>query len=93
MKRFEGKTAVVTGGGGGIGGATCKRLAAEGAAVAVFDLNGALKSDYRRYNINGITGGDDYAAMHQALTRRFRRVTEQDGKRPDILFIDGGKVR
>ena len=41
MKRFEGKTAVVTGGGGGIGGATCKRLAAEGAAVAVFDLNGA----------------------------------------------------
>ena len=61
------------------------------ASCVVFDLNGALKSDYRRYNINGITGGDDYAAMHQALTRRFRRVTEQDGKRPDILFIDGGK--
>lgn len=61
------------------------------ASCVVFDLNGALKSDYRRYNINGITGGDDYAAMHQALTRRFRRVTEQGGKRPDILFIDGGK--
>ena len=41
MKRFDGKTAVVTGGGGGIGGATCRRLAAEGARVAVFDLNGA----------------------------------------------------
>ncbi|MCL1962028.1 MAG: 2-hydroxycyclohexanecarboxyl-CoA dehydrogenase [Desulfovibrionaceae bacterium] len=41
MQRFEGKTVVVTGGGGGIGGATCKRLAAEGAQVAVFDLNGA----------------------------------------------------
>lgn len=61
------------------------------ASCVVFDLNGPLKSAYRRYNITGITGGDDYAAMYQALTRRFRRVTEQNGKRPDVLFIDGGK--
>lgn len=61
------------------------------ASCVVFDLNGPLKSEYRRYNIAGIQPGDDYAAMHQALSRRFRRGIEQDGKLPDILFIDGGK--
>jgi excinuclease ABC subunit C len=61
------------------------------ASCVVFDLNGAVKAEYRRYNIDGIQPGDDYAAMHQALTRRFRRAVEQDGKLPDILFIDGGK--
>ncbi|HPE60256.1 MAG TPA: excinuclease ABC subunit UvrC [Thiolinea sp.] len=61
------------------------------ASCVVFDPNGALKSEYRRYNIEGIQPGDDYAAMRQALTRRFRRATEQDGKLPDILFIDGGR--
>lgn len=61
------------------------------ASCVVFDLNGPVKSEYRRYNIDGIQPGDDYAAMHQALTRRFRRAVEQDGKLPDILFIDGGK--
>lgn len=61
------------------------------ASCVVFDLNGAVKTEYRRYNIDGIQLGDDYAAMHQALTRRFRHAVEQAGKLPDILFIDGGK--
>ncbi|MCK5727343.1 MAG: excinuclease ABC subunit UvrC [Thiotrichaceae bacterium] len=49
------------------------------------------KSDYRRYNITGITGGDDYAAMHQVLFRRFEKIVTSDGKLPDVLLIDGGK--
>lgn len=61
------------------------------ASCVVFNDEGALKSDYRRFNIEGITGGDDYAAMHQALTRRYTRLKEGEGKLPDILFIDGGK--
>jgi len=61
------------------------------ASCVVFDAYGAVKSDYRRFNITGITGGDDYAAMHQALTRRYQRIIKGEGKMPDILFIDGGK--
>jgi excinuclease ABC subunit C len=61
------------------------------ASCVVFDTNGPLKSDYRRFNIEGITPGDDYAAMQQALTRRYKRLREGEGKLPDILFIDGGK--
>ncbi len=61
------------------------------ASCVVFDLNGPLKSDYRRFNIQDITGGDDYAAMRQALSRRYRRLKEGEAKLPDILFIDGGK--
>lgn len=61
------------------------------ASCVVFGPEGPLKSDYRRYNIEGITGGDDYAAMHQALTRRFSRCKDGEGKRPDVLLIDGGK--
>lgn len=61
------------------------------AACVVFTPEGPLKSDYRRYNISGITGGDDYAAMKQALERRFRPVKNKEQKLPDILFIDGGR--
>lgn len=61
------------------------------ASCVVFGPEGALKSDYRRYNIEGINAGDDYAAMHQALLRRFSKVCEGEGKRPDILLVDGGK--
>ena len=61
------------------------------ASQVVFGAEGPIKSEYRRYNIADITPGDDYAAMNQALTRRFGKVTEEDAKLPDILFIDGGK--
>ncbi len=60
------------------------------ASCVVFGTEGPEKSHYRRFNITGITPGDDYAAMHQALVRRFRRVAEGEGVRPDILLIDGG---
>ena len=61
------------------------------ASCVVFDTNGPLKTDYRRFNIDGITPGDDYAAMEQALTRRYTRLQNGEGKLPDILLIDGGK--
>lgn len=61
------------------------------ASCVVFDTNGPLKSDYRRFNIEGITPGDDYAAMEQALQRRYTRLQKGEGKLPDILIIDGGK--
>lgn len=61
------------------------------ASCVVFTPEGTYKTDYRRYNIKDITPGDDYAAMKQALSRRFRKAGESDGKLPDVLFIDGGK--
>jgi excinuclease ABC subunit C len=61
------------------------------ASCVVFNEEGPLKSDYRRFNINGITAGDDYAAMHQALQRRYLRLKAGEGRLPDILLIDGGK--
>ncbi len=61
------------------------------ASCVVFDENGPLKSDYRLYNIQGVTAGDDYAAMHQVLSRRYRKLAAGEGKRPDLVFIDGGK--
>jgi len=61
------------------------------ASCVVFDGNGPLKSDYRKMNIDGIAPGDDYAAMYQALSRRYTRVKAGEVLMPDILFIDGGK--
>ncbi|ACL72988.1 excinuclease ABC subunit UvrC [Thioalkalivibrio sulfidiphilus] len=61
------------------------------ASCVVFDAEGPVKSDYRRFNIEGITPGDDYAAMRQALQRRYTRLKEGEGRLPDVLFIDGGK--
>ena len=61
------------------------------AACVVFDRNGPAKSEYRRFNIDDIQAGDDYAALRQALTRRYKRVQDGEIPAPDILFIDGGK--
>jgi len=60
------------------------------ASCVVFDSNGPLKSDYRRFNIEGVAAGDDYGAMNQALRRRYERLKSGDGVLPDILVIDGG---
>lgn len=60
-------------------------------ACVVFDESGAVKSDYRRFNVKGVAPADDYAAMEQVLDRRFTRLTSSEGKMPDILLIDGGK--
>ena len=61
------------------------------ASCVVFDTEGPRKSDYRRFNIEGIVGGDDFGAMRQALTRRYTRLQKGEGVMPDVLFIDGGK--
>lgn len=60
-------------------------------ACVVFDPGGPVKSDYRRFNIRDITPGDDYAALKQALSRRYTRLIKGEGKLPDLLIIDGGK--
>ncbi|KAF1720819.1 excinuclease ABC subunit UvrC [Pseudoxanthomonas wuyuanensis] len=65
------------------------------ASCVVFDASGPVRSQYRRFNITGIEPGDDYAAMRQAIERRFRRAledhsAEKPGVLPDVLLIDGG---
>jgi excinuclease ABC subunit C len=60
------------------------------ASCVAFDSDGPRKSDYRRFNISGVAPGDDYAAMHQALERRYTRLRTEEGVMPDVLLIDGG---
>ena len=61
------------------------------ASCVVFNEAGPLKSDYRRFNLKPDSAGDDYAAMAEALRRRYERVTKGEVPMPDVLFVDGGK--
>jgi excinuclease ABC subunit C len=61
------------------------------ASCVVFEREGPLKSDYRRFNIKTVEPGDDYGAMREALSRRYTRVKREEGKLPDLLLVDGGK--
>ena len=61
------------------------------ASCVVLGTEGPIRSEYRKFNIEGITPGDDYAAMRQALERRYRKLQAGEGKKPDILVLDGGK--
>lgn len=63
------------------------------ASCVVFNPEGPAKSDYRRFNISGITPGDDVAAMRQVILRRFRRLQREDAVMPDVMLIDGGKAQ
>jgi excinuclease ABC subunit C len=61
------------------------------ASCVVFNEDGPFKSAYRKFNIDGIQPGDDYAAIRQAVSRRFARVKSGEVQAPDVLFIDGGQ--
>lgn len=61
------------------------------ASCVVFVDGVPLTQQYRKFNIEGITGGDDYAAMHQALTRRYQRLKTEAALLPDLIIVDGGK--
>ncbi len=60
------------------------------ASCVVFGPEGAIKSDYRRFNIEGLAPGDDYGALRQALSRRYARIKKGEAPTPDLLLIDGG---
>lgn len=60
------------------------------ASCVVFNTEGPLKADYRRFNISGVAAGDDYAALRQALARRYSRLKQGEAPVPDLLLIDGG---
>jgi excinuclease ABC subunit C len=64
---------------------------ATSASCVVFGPEGPVKADYRRYNIEGVERGDDYGALHQALSRRYRRRKQDESPMPDLLLIDGGR--
>lgn len=61
------------------------------AACVVFNHGGAVKTDYRKFNIKDAPAGDDYAAISQAFNRRYSRIKKEEGKLPDLILIDGGK--
>ncbi len=63
------------------------------ASCVVFGPEGPIKADYRRFNIEGVVAGDDYAALHQAITRRYTRIQSGEVPLPDVLFIDGGELQ
>lgn len=60
-------------------------------SCVVFDPSGPRKDEYRRYNVEGVAAGDDYAAMEQVLNRRLQKLTSGEGQTPDVLIVDGGK--
>src|SRR6185436_18350576 len=61
------------------------------ASCVVYDKSAMQKSEYRRYNIRSVGPGDDYGAMREVLTRRYRKIVAGEGKLPDLVMIDGGK--
>ena len=60
-------------------------------SCVVFNREGPARREYRRFDIKGVTPGDDYAAMHQALTRRYTRLLQEERTLPDLVLIDGGR--
>jgi excinuclease ABC subunit C len=64
---------------------------ATNASCVVFGPEGAIKAEYRRYNIEGVERGDDYGALLQALSRRYRRRKQEQSPMPDLLLVDGGR--
>jgi len=61
------------------------------ASCVVFNVEGPVRNEYRRFNIDGIEPGDDYAAMRQAVQRRYTRLLREERALPDVIFVDGGK--